>query len=132
MNLKQFSLIRMAILLFIGILVLTAILIDDLYLAIASFLIGMLFIFLVQEKYKKVIIDERVVTVSGQAARMTYAFVTLLLGVLSLFLILSGQRDEMYYIESLGVIFGYLAICNIAVYAIFFHYFNKKYGGDRK
>ncbi|MFC1687258.1 DUF2178 domain-containing protein [Patescibacteria group bacterium] len=131
MDLKQFSLIRITILLLIGVIVLTAFLINNLYLAIAAFLIGMLFIFLVKEKYKKVIIDERVLTVSGQAARMTHIFITLLLGMFSLFFIFSGQNNEDYFSESLGVIFGYLAIFNIALYAIFFHYFNKKYGGDK-
>lgn len=121
----------MLILLLIGVIILAAFLINNLYLAIFAFLIGMLFIFLVQQKYKKVIIDERVITVSGQAARLTYVYSVLILGFLSLFLIFSGQQHEDLYTESLGVILGYIAIFNIALYAIFFHYFNKKYGGDR-
>ncbi len=131
MGLKQFSIIRLLILLAIGIIILAAFLINNLYLAIFGFLIGILFIFAVRNKYKQEIIDERVLTISGQAARWTYLYTTLIFSVFAILLIFPGQHQENAFNESLGVIFSYLAIFNIALYAIFFHYFNKKHGGHR-
>ncbi|MFA5134986.1 MAG: DUF2178 domain-containing protein [Patescibacteria group bacterium] len=132
MTLKGFSIIRLAIVLLIGITTAVAFVIGNLFLAIAGLLIGALFVFLVRQQYKHVIIDERVLNVSGHAARLTHLSSTLLLGIVALFLIFSGQQNDEFYVESLGVVISYVALFNITLYAIFFHYFNKKYGGTRE
>jgi len=130
MTYKQFKAIRLLIMAFIATVVATASVINNFYLAITGVLIGVLFLYLVRIKFKKVMIDERVVSLSGKAARMAYALPTLFLAVLGLFLILSGRGHQDIYTESLGVIFSYIAMLNIAIYAISFRYFNKIYGGE--
>ena len=130
MTLKQFSLIRILLFLVIGLVVTTAVIINNFFLALSGILVGLVFLFLVRHRYKKVIIDERVGTISGLAGRITYQLSTLLLAGLSIFLIISSQNRGDFFTETLGVTFGYVAILNMALYAFLFHYFNKKYGGD--
>ncbi|MBU1036858.1 DUF2178 domain-containing protein [Patescibacteria group bacterium] len=131
MSYKTFIKLRILIGVLIAIIVAVAATINDFYLAITGVLIGVLFMFLVKSKFKKVIVDERVIAVSGKASRMTYVIVTLFLAIAGLFLILSGRGDGNIYVESIGVLFSYLAMLLIAVYSISYHYFNKKYGGDK-
>lgn len=122
----------MSLLVLIGVIIVIGYIAGNLYLAVSGFLIGILFLFLVQRKFKKVIIDERVENISGNAAKMVYQYTTLLFGLIFVFFILSGQQHDDAYLESLGVLFGYIAMFNISLYAVFFHYFNKKYGGNSK
>jgi uncharacterized membrane protein len=107
----------------------TAVSINNFYLALAGLFVGLLFNLLVRSKFRKKLVDERIESISGQASRMTYIITTIFLALLALFLVFSGRRNEDIFIESLGVIFSYIAILNTAVYAISFHYFNKKHGG---
>ena len=130
MNYKQFKTIRLLIIAFIACVVGTASIINNFYLAITGVLIGVLFLYLVRIKFKKVMVDERVISLSGKAARMAYSIPTLILAVLGLFLIFSGRGKLDIYTESIGTIFTYIAMLNITIYAISFHYFNKIHGGE--
>jgi len=131
MNYKQFIKLKVLIGFLIGLVVAMAVTINNFYLAISGVFIGVLFMFLVKSRFKKVIVDERVISISGLAARATYALVTLFLAVLGLFLILSGRGHDDIYVESIGVLFSYIAMFLLAVYSILYYYFNKKYGGDK-
>ena len=130
MNQKQFKVIRLLIIFFIAAIVFTASVINNFYLAITGILIGMLFMYLVRVKFKKIMTDERIINLSGKAARMAYSIPTLILAILGLFLIYSGQNHQDIYVENLGIIFCYISMLNIAIYSISFYYFNKKYGGE--
>lgn len=132
MTYKTFVKLRILIGVLIAIMVGIAVSINNFYLAITGVFIGVLFMLLVRSRFKKVIVDERVVSISGKASRMTYTIVTLFLAVLGLFLILSGRGDENIYVESIGVLFSYVAMLLIATYSISYHFFNKKYGGDKQ
>lgn len=132
MEYKKFKLARIGIAFFIAITVAIASSIDNFHLAILSVLIGILFMYLVRIKYRKVIVDERVISVAGRASRLTYVIVTMFLAFLSLFLIFNGKSQGQIYMEVLGVVFSYVAMLNIAIYAVSFHFFNKKYGGDKE
>jgi len=132
MTQKQFFIARIIIGILVAIIVAGAVSINNFYLAISGVLIGMLFLYLVRVKFSKVVVDERIVSVSGKASRMTYVIVTLLLAILSMFLIFSGKKNNDIAVESIGVILSYVTILNIAVYAVSFRFFNKMYGGDKK
>ena len=127
---KQFKTIRLLIMVFIASIVATALVINNFYLAITGVLLGVLFLYLVRIKFQKAMVDERVISLSGKAARMAYSIPTLILAILGLFLIFSGRTHQDIYTENLGVIFSYIAMFNITIYAISFRYFNKIYGGE--
>ncbi len=130
MTYKTLKKIRLLIVCLIAIIVATAVSINNFYLAISGVLIGVLFNILVRSKFRKTLVDERIINISGRAARITYVITTLIIALLSLFLIFSGRQHQDINTETIGIIFSYVAMLNIAIYAISFRYFNKKYGGE--
>ena len=130
MDYKRYQKIRTLIGLLIGVIVWEAVIVSNFYLAISGILIGMLFLFLVRNRFKKVIVDERVISVSGRASQITYSITTILLSLLGLFLIFIARGGENFYLKLLGEAFCYIALLLITIYSISYHYFNKKYGAD--
>lgn len=95
----------------------------------------MAFMILVRSR-AKIKTDEREVTIQEKAAKMTYAIFAPTLGITAFLLLLPSKggisifsKGEWLYIESLGMVFAYLTLFLIAIYAISYHFFNKKYGG---
>ena len=127
MDLKKFKMVQAGTAAFIAITVTIATTIDNILLAFAGVLIGMLFLFLVRKKTKNVLYDERIKTISGDAARMTYMISTIVFAFLSLMFLMGSKRLENPFIETLGTIFSYAALFNMAVFSICFRYFNQKY-----
>jgi len=132
MNYKNYQIIRTLIGLLIATIVVTATIINNFYLVISGVLIGMLFLFLAKSKFKKIIVDERVVSISGKASRAAYLTVTMFLAFFGLFSILTPRGHEDLYFESLGVVLCYISLLLITIYSISYYYFNKKYGADEQ
>lgn len=130
MTYKQFKIVKLLIVMIMTFIIVTAVNINNFYLALTGVLIGILFMFLVKAKFKKITVDERIVSVGGKAARLSQIITILALGCLSVFFIVSGQNRQDFYTESLGVAFSYIILFNIAVYSISFRYYNKQYGGN--
>lgn len=130
MTYKNFKTIRVLIIILVGAIVAAAVTINNFYLALLGILIGLLFNFLVRIKFKKTLVDERIETISGRAARTTYTIITMFLALMGLLLIVYARQQQDFYTEALGVTFAYLAMFNITIYALSFKFFNKKYGGD--
>ncbi|MDD4352215.1 MAG: DUF2178 domain-containing protein [Candidatus Gracilibacteria bacterium] len=130
MNLKEFRTVRILVAFFVALTVSVAVSLDNGYLALAGVSIGMLFLFIVRKKVKQPLYDERIKSVSGEAARMTYAIVTIVLAFFSLMLMFGGRNADNIFLESLGITLSYTALLNIAVYAVMFKYYNSKYGAD--
>lgn len=131
MDYKNFKRWRVVIAFFIAMIVSIAVGVNNFYLAIAGVFAGVIFMSLVRRRFKEVVVDERVISISGKAARATYAIVTVFLAMLGLFLILSGRGHGDVYTESIGTIFSYTAMLLLVLYSVSYHYFNKKYGGDK-
>lgn len=132
MNYKQYQIIRTLIGILIAIITMTATIINDFYLAISSIFIGVSFLFLAKNKFKKVIVDERVISVSGKASRATYSVVTMFLAFLGLFSIFAARENKDLYFESLGIVFCYIALLLITIYSISYYYFNQKHGANEQ
>lgn len=135
MDRKRYKQFRVVIALFVGMLVAYALNTSNFILLITSVLAGMAFMTVVRLK-TKINTDEREATVQEKAAKTTYAIFAPTIGITALLLLFpsySGlsvfSKGEFEYIESLGMIFAYLALLQIAIYAISYHFFNRKYGG---
>ncbi|MCL5969930.1 MAG: DUF2178 domain-containing protein [Patescibacteria group bacterium] len=135
MNTKKYRQVRVLIALFVGFLVSIAVTQNSYLLAAISVLTGMLFLILVRSK-TKIKIDEREKTVREKAAQATYAIFAPTIGIGAFLMLIPSKsgfsvfaKGEFAYLESLGMVFAYLALFLIALYAISYHYFNKKYGG---
>lgn len=130
MNQKQFKLVRTLTMLVVVFVVALAVTVHNMYLALAGVVIGMLFIYLVRKQYKTVTVDERVNHIGGLAGRTAYGVTTLILAVLSMFLVITGSRDADIYVESLGATISFIVLFSIAIYSLAFAYYNKKHGGN--
>jgi uncharacterized membrane protein len=135
MSIKRYRQIRVLIALFIGVMVSAAMTKGSYLLALVAVLTGMLFMILVRTK-TKIIVDERERTIREKAAQMTYAIFAPTIGIGAVLLLLPSQsglsvfsKGEFAYLESLGMVFAYLTLFLIAIYALSYHYFNRKFGG---
>lgn len=132
---KKYKQLRIIVALFVGAIVGLAVVRDSYLLSTAGVLTGMAFMVLVRSK-AKIRTDERESTVQEKAARMTYAIFAPTLGIAAFLMLLPSKggievfsKGEWLYLESLGLVFAYLTLFLITIYAISYHFFNRKYGG---
>lgn len=137
MNSKKYRQIRAAVALFTGTIVSVAVAQNSYLLAVIGVLTGMLFLILVRSK-AKITVDEREKTIREKAAQLTYAIFAPTIGIGAFLLLIPSYsglsvfaKGEFVYLEALGMIFAYLALFLIAIYAISYHFLNRKYGGGR-
>ncbi len=135
MDRKKYKQLRVIVTFFVGAIVALAVVRDSYLLAAAGVLTGMVFMALVRTK-AKIRTDERESTIQEKAARMTYAIFAPTIGIAAFLLLLPSKggidvfsKGEWLFTESLGMVFAYLALFLIAIYAISYHFFNRKYGG---
>jgi len=138
MDRKKYKQLRVIVSLFVGAIIGLAIIRDSYLLSVAGVLTGMVFMVLVRSK-AKIRTDERESTIQEKAAKMTYAIFTPTIGIATFLLLLPSKggvsvfsKGEWLYLESLGMIFAYLTLFLIAIYAISYHFFNRKYGGGNE
>jgi uncharacterized membrane protein len=135
MDRKKYKKLRAVVVLFVAAIVALAVIHDSYLLAAAGVLSGMVFMILARSK-AKIRTDEREVVIQEKAARMTYAIFAPTIGIVSFLLLLPSKgglsifsKGEWLYIESFGTVFAYLTLFLITVYAISYHFFNRRYGG---
>lgn len=80
--------------------------------------------------------DERELLIQEKAARMTYAIFAPTIGIAAFLMMMPTfgsfsvlRNGEWLFIESLGMVFAYLTLFVMVLYAISYHFFNRKYGG---
>lgn len=135
MDRKKYNQLRVAVAFFVGIIVALAVSSNSYLLATIGVMTGMLFMGIVRAK-TKISIDEREKTIREKAAHMTYAIFAPTIGIGAFLLLIPYQNlspvfvnGEFAYLESLGMVFAYLTLFMIAIYAISYHFLNRKYGG---
>jgi len=136
MDRKKYKQLRAIVTLFIGVIVALAVVRNSYLLAMTGISTGMIFMVLMRSK-AKIRTDERESTIQEKAARMTYAIFAPTIGIAAFLLLLPAKggidvfsKGEWLFTESLGMVFAYLTLFLIAIYAISYHFFNRKYGGD--
>lgn len=135
MNRKRYKQLRVAVILFVLAIVGLAVSRDSFVLATIGVLTGIVFMALARST-AKIRTDEREKTVQEKAARMAYAIFAPTIGLTSVLLLLPAKggfsifsKGEWLFVEALGMVFAYLSLFLIAIYAISYHFFNKKLGG---
>ena len=128
MKYQTFKKMRILTASFVSATVAIAVVNDNIVLALAGVLIGMLFLFLVRKKTKTVLVDERILNIGGQAARLTYSILTVTTAFLSLVFIMAGQRTGEADYEMLGMILSYITLFSLALYSLSYKFISKKYG----
>ena len=130
MDEKQYKRVRAIAAVCIAGIVGAAVSTDNIILASAGVLIGMVVMVVIRSK-TKITVDERDRIVREKAAQMAYAIFAPTIGLGSFFLILIGN-EENSFLEEIGVMLAYVTLFLMALYAISLYYFNRKYGGDGK
>lgn len=135
MDIKRYKKLRASVIIFIGTIVAIAVLLNTYLLALVGTLTGMLFLSLVRSK-TKVTIDEREQTVREKAAQLTYAIFAPTIGIGAFLMLIPSHsgisvfaKGDFAYLESLGMVFAYLALFLIVIYAISYYFLNRKFGG---
>lgn len=135
MDRKKYKQLRVVVSLFVGSIVGLAVVRNNYLLSLAGVLTGMAFMILVRSRIK-IKTDEREAAIQEKAARMAYAIFAPTIGIGALLLLLPSKsglsvfnKGEFIFIESLGMVLAYLALFLISVYAISYHFYNKKFGG---
>jgi uncharacterized membrane protein len=82
--------------------------------------------FKAQVKDKQV--DERIAVVSDKAAMTSFKVSLSIVGFIGVVLLVFGQ-GSYYFLESMGIVLGFVTCVMVAVYLISWIYFNKYYGG---
>lgn len=129
MERKKYKQIRVIAAMFIGVVVAGAVGVQSYWLALAAVATGMFFMGIVRAK-AGIKTDEREEAVREKAAQATYAIFAPTIGLGSFFLMMLAQKKEFYFIEALGMVFAYLTLFMLVLYAISYHFFNRKYGGS--
>jgi uncharacterized membrane protein len=135
MTRKKYTQLHIIVFIFIVAIVGIAIIRNSYVMATIGLLTGLVFMGLVHSN-TKIKIDEREATIQEKAARMTYAIFAPTLGIGAFLMLIPSSglfsffpRGEFAYLESLGMVFAYLTLFLIAIYAITYYFLNKKYGG---
>lgn len=135
MDRKKYRQLRVVVALFVGAIVSIAVARNSYLLASVGVVTGIIFMSLVRSK-AKIIADEREQIIQEKAARLTYAIFAPVLGIAAFLMLLPTKggisvfnKGEWLFIESLGMVFAYLTWFLFVIYAISYHFFNKKFGG---
>lgn len=127
MNTQQYRYVRVAVILFMAAVVAVSLWLNNHLLAAAGIVTGLLFLLLVRSR-ARILVDEREQSIREKAAAATYTIFAATIGVSAVILLLWSRRGFVY-LEALGLLFAYLALFLIALYAISYQFFNRRYGG---
>lgn len=132
MSYKKFKIIRFLIVFFLAMTISIAVSMENVLLAVSAMGIGMISMFLVKKNVKAVLVDEMVKNIAGKSALIAYSITVPVLAILSLVFMFSNLSHKGSDLYSLGVIFSYIALFNMAIYSLAYYYYRKKYGSDEE
>jgi len=130
MSYKTFKWVRIFMAMFIAATVSIAVTIENVYLALAAVIIGMISMLLIKKNVKEVLVDEMVNSIAGKSALMAYSIAVPVLAVLSLVFMFSNLKERGSDMYNLGIILSYIALGQMFIYSFFYYYYQRKYGRD--
>lgn len=136
MNNQKYKQLRIGAAIFVAAIVSIAVTRQSYLLATVGVITGMTFMALVRSK-AKIRTDEREINIQEKAARITYSVFTPIIGITAFLLFFPSKsgidvfsKGEWLMTESIGMLLAYLTLLLMAIYAVTYHYFNKKFGGE--
>ena len=130
MSYKAFKWVRLGMVFFIAMTISIAVTLDNVCLAVATVIIGMISMFLIKRNVKAVMVDEMIKSIAGKAALTAYSIAMPILAVLSLIFMFSNLSNEGSYLYNLGTVLSYVVLFNMAIYSFAYYYYRKKHGAD--
>jgi len=130
MNLKQYRFAKIAIAMFVAILISQSMIFNNYWLAAATLTIAIGINLFIKNRVKEIIADERDYQIAGQAARYTLSIFSVIAAVLSIAFMFLRQTNPIY--ETIGSTIAYTVCLLMLTYSLIFTYLSQTISSGRK
>jgi uncharacterized membrane protein len=127
MKKKQFKVISLFTTMIMGAVIGFSVSIGNPILAVSSFLAGMAIMYLSKRRLEGVVEDERIRQISQKASWITLQFIALSFSIIGAALV--AMRNTYPRYTDLGFFMAYVSCAVLALYSLFYMYYNREYGG---
>jgi uncharacterized membrane protein len=123
---ENYKILRVIIAMFVAIVVGISVTMGEIIPAILAIVIGAMISYIYKKNTNETLEDERIVKISEKASRMAVVLFSIAIAIIGLFFI--TLRNQYPDFTQAGYTLSYSAVAILALYYIFYGYYNKKYG----
>jgi len=123
---ENYKILRVIIAMFVAIVVGISVTMGEIIPAILAIVIGAMISYIYKKNTNETLEDERIVKISEKASRMAVVLFSISIAIIGLFFI-TLRNDYPDFIQ-MGYTLSYSAVALLALYYVFYEYYNKKYG----
>ena len=123
---ENYKILRVIIAMFVAIVVGISVTMGEIIPAILAIVIGAMISYIYKKNTNETLEDERIVKISEKASKMAMVLFSIAVAIIGLFFI--TLRNEYPDFIQVGYTLSYSAVAILALYYIFYGYYNKKYG----
>lgn len=123
---KTYQILRIAVAIFVAIVVGLSVTIGTILPAILAIVIGAMVSYIYKKSTDEILEDERITKVSEMASRIAIVVFSISIALIGMFLI--TLRNEYPDFTQAGFTLSYASVALLTLYYIFYWYYNKKYG----
>lgn len=123
---KNYKILRIIVTIFVAIVVGLSVTFGTVLPAILAIVIGAMVSYIYKKSTDEILEDERIARVSEKASRIAIVVFSISIALIGMFLII--LRSEYSDYTQAGFTLAYSSVVLLALYYIFYGYYNKKYG----
>ena len=123
---ENYKILRVIIAMFVAIVAGISVTMGEIIPAIIAIVIGAMISYIYKKNTNETLEDERIVKISEKASRMAVVLFSIAIAIIGLFFI-TLRNDYPDFIQ-MGYTLSYSAVALLALYYVFYEYYNKKYG----
>ena len=123
---ENYKILRVIIAIFVGTVAGISVTMGEIIPAILAIVIGAMISYIYKKNTNETLEDERIVKISEKASRMAVVLFSIAIAIIGLFFI-TLRNDYPDFIQ-MGYTLSYSAVALLALYYVFYEYYNKKYG----
>ena len=123
---KNYQILRIAVAMFVAIVVGLSVTIGTILPAILAIIIGAMVSYIYKKSADEILEDERITKVSEKASRSAIVVFSISIALIGMFLII--LRNKYPDFTHAGFTLSYASVALLTLYYIFYGYYNKKYG----
>lgn len=123
---ENYKTLRVIIAIFVGVVVGLSVTMGEILPAILAIIIGAMVSYLYKKNTNETLEDERIIKISEKASRMAMVLFSISIAIIGLFFI--TLRDKYPDFTQAGFTLSYASVALLALYYIFYGYYDKKYG----
>ena len=123
---ENYKILRVIIAMFVAIVAGISVTMGEIIPAILAIVIGAMISYIYKKNTNETLEDERIVKISEKASRMAVVLFSIAIAIIGLFFI-TLRNDYPDFIQ-MGYTLSYSAVALLALYYVFYEYYNKKYG----